>query len=80
MSATTTSTLTTTTLVGTLPAMTNAAPPIGKPCPTCGGIGAAHDQSEAQHRIQELEGQIQELTERAAVTGRLHLFPLKNRH
>lgn len=75
MSATTTSTFTTTTLVGTRSAMTNASITSEQPCPTCGGHGNLHDPAEAQHRIQELEGQIQELNERAAVTGKLQPDP-----
>lgn len=75
MSATTTSTLTTTTLVGTRSAMTNASTSSERSCPTCGGNGNLHDPAEAQYRIQELEGQIQELNERAAVTGKLQPDP-----
>lgn len=39
-------------------------------CPTCGGNGASHDAVESHRRIQELEGHVQALTERAAVTGK----------
>lgn len=68
MSATTT-TLTTTTLVGSPSAMTNASTS-EKQCPACGGSGACHDPSEVQQRILELEGHVQELNERAALTGK----------
>lgn len=74
MSATTTA-LTTTTLIGTPSAMTNAVSTVEKQCPTCGGKGVSHELPEAQHRIQELEGQVQELTERATVTGKSGLYP-----
>ncbi|KAJ5159674.1 GDPGTP exchange factor Sec2p [Penicillium canariense] len=69
MSATTTSTLTTTTLVGMPSAVMNVATLSEKQCPTCGGNGGTHDASEAQRRIQELEGQVQHLTEHAAMTA-----------
>lgn len=49
--------------------MTNASTTTERPCPTCGTNGDIHP-SEAQRRIQELEGQIQELNQRAAVTGK----------
>lgn len=53
--------------------MTNASITTEGPCPTCGGgNGDLHDSAEAQRRIQELEGQIQELNQRAAVTGKLY--------
>lgn len=55
--------------------MTNASIRTERPCPTCGGNANLHDPSEAQHRIQELEGQIQELNQRAAVTGKLQSDP-----
>ena len=61
----TASTLTTTTLVGTPSAM-NITTLSEKQCPACGRDGAV----ESHHRIQELEGQVQALTERAAVTGK----------
>ncbi|CAI7648971.1 unnamed protein product [Penicillium pancosmium] len=66
MSATTT-TLMTTTLVGTSSAMTKD-PFLEKSCPTCGSDGAL-DASEAQRRILELEGQIQEMTAHSAITA-----------
>ena len=70
MSATTT-TLMTTTLVGTPSAMTNVVEPLSeKSCPTCGTNGYALDASEAQRRISELEGQIQEMTAQASVSGK----------
>ncbi|KAJ5585054.1 GDPGTP exchange factor Sec2p [Penicillium hispanicum] len=69
MSATTTSTLATTTLVGTPSAMTNTVSIPEKRCSTCGGSGPVYEHPDAQHRIQELEGQVRELTERAAVTA-----------
>ncbi|KAJ6119792.1 hypothetical protein N7523_004072 [Penicillium sp. IBT 18751x] len=64
MSATTT--LTTTTLVGSPTAMTNVSI---KLCPACGGSGDCHDPSEVQQRILELQEQVQELNERAALTA-----------
>lgn len=51
--------------------MTNASIITERPCPTCGANGNLHDPDAAQHRIQELEGLIQELNQRAAVTGKL---------
>jgi hypothetical protein len=39
-------------------------------CPACGGSGDCHDPSEVQRRILELEGHVQELNERAALTGK----------
>lgn len=69
MSATTT-TLMTTTLVGTPSAMTNVVEPFSeKSCPTCGSNGNALDASEAQRRILELEGQIQEMTAQASISA-----------
>ncbi|KAJ5433423.1 uncharacterized protein N7458_012579 [Penicillium daleae] len=65
MSTMTASTLTTTTLVGIPSAMKNVTTLSEKQCPTCGGNGAV----ESHRRIQELEGQVQALTERAAVTA-----------
>ncbi len=41
-----------------------------KQCPTCGGTGDYHGALESQTRIQELEGQVQALTERAAMAGK----------
>jgi hypothetical protein len=41
-----------------------------KQCPTCGGTDDSHGALESQRRIQELEGQVQALTERAAMTGK----------
>jgi hypothetical protein len=41
-----------------------------KQCPTCGANADSHDALESHRRIQELEGQVQALTERAAVTGK----------
>ncbi|KAJ5690597.1 GDPGTP exchange factor Sec2p [Penicillium macrosclerotiorum] len=67
MSATTT-TLTSTTLVGAPSAMTHVTTLSEKQCPTCGGY-ESHDAAESHRRIQELEGHIQELTERAAITA-----------
>lgn len=55
--------------------MTDVSISTQRPCPTCGSNGNLHDPAEAQHRIQELEGQIQELNERAAVTGKLRPDP-----
>lgn len=49
--------------------MTNASTS-EKQCPACGGSGACHDPSEVQQRILELEGHVQELNERAALTGK----------
>ncbi|KAJ6099216.1 hypothetical protein N7467_000751 [Penicillium canescens] len=63
MSATTTSTLTTTTLVGTMKGVAVSE----KQCPMCWGEGL-HD-SGAQDRIQELEGQLHMLTARASATA-----------
>ncbi|KAJ5218912.1 GDPGTP exchange factor Sec2p [Penicillium cinerascens] len=54
-------------LVGSPSAMTNASTS-GKQCPACGGSGACNDPSEVQQRILELEGHVQELNERAALT------------
>ncbi|KAJ5913725.1 GDPGTP exchange factor Sec2p [Penicillium tannophilum] len=65
MSATTT-TLATATLVGTPSAMKTVATVEENHCPTCGS-GESYDSSEAQLRIQELEGQIQDLTHRVAL-------------
>lgn len=71
MSNTGTSTLTTTTtLVGTPSAMKNVTTLSEKQCPTCGGTGDYHGALESQPRIQELEGQVQALTERAAMAGK----------
>ena len=70
MSATTT-TLTTTTLVGTPSVMTTDATFNEEKCPTCGGNGDSHESLEAQQRIQELEGQIQDLMAQAVVTGKV---------
>ncbi|KAJ5755114.1 hypothetical protein N7533_004657 [Penicillium manginii] len=67
MSATTT-TLMTTTLVGTHSAMTKIDPSLENSCPTCGTNGAL-DASEAQRRILELEGQIQEMTAHSAIAA-----------
>ncbi|KAJ5122377.1 hypothetical protein N7526_009314 [Penicillium atrosanguineum] len=64
MSATTT--LTTTTLVGSPTAMTTVLTEI---CPACGGSGDCHDPSEVQQQILELQGHVQELNERAALTA-----------
>jgi hypothetical protein len=64
MSATTTSTLTTTTLVGTMKGVAVSE----KQCPMCWGEGL-HD-SGAQDRIHELEGQLHMLTARASATGK----------
>lgn len=50
--------------------MTNTSLLAARPCPTCGGNSDIHDPAEAQRRIQELEGHVQELNERAAVTGK----------
>lgn len=64
MSTTTTSTYTSTTLVGMLPTITNATALVaGKSCPTCGqdGLLSQHHSEEAQRRIHELEGQLQHL-------------------
>ncbi|KAJ5980815.1 hypothetical protein N7481_008113 [Penicillium waksmanii] len=66
MSATTT-TLMTTTLVGTSSAMTKD-PFLENSCPTCGSNGGL-DASEAQRRILELEGQIQEMTAHSAIAA-----------
>lgn len=74
MSATTIA-LTTTTLVGTPSAMTNDSMNFEKRCPTCAGNGHSYDRSKAPRRIQELEGQVQELNERAAVTGTHGSYP-----
>lgn len=74
MSATTTA-LTTTTLIGMPSAMTNDSMTFEKRCPTCAGNGLSYDPSEAPRRIQELEGQVQELNERAAVTGTCGSYP-----
>lgn len=41
-----------------------------KQCPMCGGTGDSHGPLESQRRIQELEGQVQALTERAAMSGK----------
>ncbi|KAJ6164904.1 GDPGTP exchange factor Sec2p [Penicillium chermesinum] len=65
MSATATFSTPTTTLIGTSSAMATVATGTETPCPVCGGMSDVHDSSEAQRRIQELEGQVQELTERA---------------
>lgn len=50
--------------------MKNVTTLLEKQCPTCGGTGDSQDALESQRRIQELEGQVQALTERAAVTGK----------
>jgi hypothetical protein len=39
-------------------------------CPACRGSGDCRDPSEVQQRILELEGHVQELNERAALTGK----------
>ncbi|KAJ5736973.1 GDPGTP exchange factor Sec2p [Penicillium malachiteum] len=59
------STTITTALVGSS-TMTVAA--VETQCPTC-GYDETHDSSEAQLRIQELEGLVQDLTKRAAMTA-----------
>ncbi|CEJ58232.1 hypothetical protein PMG11_06897 [Penicillium brasilianum] len=69
MSTMTTSTFTTTTLVGIPSAMKNGVTLSENQCPTCGGNGASHDAVESHRRIQELEGHVRALTERAAVTA-----------
>ncbi|KAJ5239273.1 hypothetical protein N7468_003892 [Penicillium chermesinum] len=69
MSATATFSTPTTTLIGTSSAMATVATGTETPCPVCGGMSDVHDSSEAQRRIQELEGQVQELTERATDAG-----------
>ncbi|KAJ5710150.1 GDPGTP exchange factor Sec2p [Penicillium malachiteum] len=56
----------TTSLVGSSSTMTVAA--VETQCPTC-GYDETHESSEAQLRIQELEGLVQDLTKRAAVTA-----------
>lgn len=48
--------------------MTNIETGLEKSCPTCGSNGAL-DSSEAQRRILELEGQIQEMTSHASVAA-----------
>lgn len=65
----TTTTLTTTTLVGSQSAMTNDTLVSEKHCSMCRGAEAS-DSPEARRRIQELEGHVQELKDRAAVTGK----------
>lgn len=70
MSTTTTSTFTTTTLVGIPSAMKNGMTLSEKQCPMCGGNGDSHDAVESHRRIQELEGQVHALSERAAMTGK----------
>jgi len=51
--------------------MTNVVEPLSeKSCPTCGSNGNALDASEAQRRILELEGQIQEMTAQASISGK----------
>ncbi|KAJ5257036.1 GDPGTP exchange factor Sec2p [Penicillium angulare] len=62
-----TTTLATATLVGTASTMKTVAA-VDSHCPTC-GYGEEHDPSEAQLRIQELEGLVQDLTQRAAFTA-----------
>ncbi|KAJ5894650.1 hypothetical protein N7495_006341 [Penicillium taxi] len=71
MSATLTSTLATTTLVGTpsAMAMTTFATLSEKHCPTCGSVSDFSDLAEAQRRIHELEEQVYYLTDRAAETA-----------
>ena len=49
--------------------MTNAESAPENRCSMCGG-SEAHDSPEAQRRILELEGHVQELTQRAAVNGK----------
>lgn len=71
MSATTT--LTTTTLVGSPTAMTNVS--TTEICPACRGSGDCRDPSEVQQRILELERHVQELNERAALTGKCAPIP-----
>lgn len=66
--STMTTTLATATLVGTASTMKTVAA-VDSHCPTC-GYGEEHDPSEAQLRIQELEGLVQDLTQRAAFTGK----------
>lgn len=57
--------------------MTSVGAVSEKQCPTCGGNGSATyaNSKEAQRRIQELEGQVQVLTERASVTGKHESYP-----
>ncbi|GES60066.1 hypothetical protein ATEIFO6365_0002039800 [Aspergillus terreus] len=78
MSTTTTSTYTSTTLVGMLPTITNATALVaGKSCPTCGqdGLLSQHHSEEAQRRIHELEGQLQHLNlQTAHMTEKLALY------
>lgn len=50
--------------------MTNVETLLEKSCPTCGSNGDALDASEAQRRIQELEGHIQEMTANASISGK----------
>lgn len=70
----TTTTLTTTTLVGSQSAMTNDTLVSENHCSMCGGA-EVQNSPEAQRRIQELEGHVQELRDRAAVTGKQTKMP-----
>ncbi|OOF91696.1 hypothetical protein ASPCADRAFT_211059, partial [Aspergillus carbonarius ITEM 5010] len=66
MSTTTTTTaLTSTTLIGTLPAMASAAALVsGKTCPTCGQdgfIAAGQTADDSRRRVKDLEGEVNSL-------------------
>ncbi|PYI02766.1 hypothetical protein BO78DRAFT_400290 [Aspergillus sclerotiicarbonarius CBS 121057] len=70
MSTTTTTTaLTSTTLIGTLPAMASAAALVaGKTCPTCGQdgfIAAGQSADDSRRRVKDLEGEVNSLNVQA---------------
>ncbi|RAH49853.1 uncharacterized protein BO95DRAFT_450004 [Aspergillus brunneoviolaceus CBS 621.78] len=68
MSTTTTTALASTMLVGTLPTMTHAGMMPGKTCPTCGYDRLSSESrpiDQAQHRVKELEGQLEFLNVQA---------------
>lgn len=79
MSTTTTTTaLTSTTLIGTLPSMAGAAALVsGKACPTCGQDGflaAGQSTNDTRRRAKDLEGQVNALNLQAMQMGEISKF------